>query len=94
MKLPRRHSSSPTTAVLQMHGIEPALDAWLAFNGVSDVYDAELLEVIPDEFRDEYNDRLRLNSHYERKFAEQTAMNQAGEARTGSKRCVSMERGV
>jgi hypothetical protein len=35
------------------------------------VYDAELLEVLPAEFRDEYEDRLRLNSHYETKFAEQ-----------------------
>jgi hypothetical protein len=26
-----------------MHGVEPTLDAWLNFNGVSDVYDAELL---------------------------------------------------
>jgi len=53
-----------------MRGIEPTLDAWLELNEVSDVYDAELLEVIPAEFHDEYYDRLRLNSHYERKFAE------------------------
>ena len=55
-------------------------------------YDAELLEVVPEEFRDEYYDRLLLNVHYERKFAEQTAMKRAELARTGSKRCVSMER--
>lgn len=91
MKLPRRHTTSPTIAVLQMYGVESSLDAWLDFNGVSDVYDAELLEVVPEEFRDEYNDRLRLNAHYERKFAEQTAMKRPGGARTGSKRCVSME---
>jgi hypothetical protein len=54
-----------------MYDIEPTLDAWLEFNSVSDVYDAELLEVIPVELRDEYEDRLRLNSHYEKKFAEQ-----------------------
>jgi hypothetical protein len=65
-----RRSSNPTIAVLLMHGIEPTLDAWLDFNGVSDVYDAELLEVIPSEFCDEYEDRLRLNAYYERKFAE------------------------
>lgn len=53
------------------HGIEPTLDAWLELNGVSDVYDAELLEVIPEEFRDEYEDRLRLNSYYDEKFEEQ-----------------------
>jgi hypothetical protein len=37
MKLPRRHSISPTIAVLQMYGVEPSLDAWLDFNDVSDV---------------------------------------------------------
>ncbi|HTT17964.1 MAG TPA: hypothetical protein VMG82_03400 [Candidatus Sulfotelmatobacter sp.] len=67
----KRHSSNPTITVLLMRGIEPTLDAWLDLNDVCDVYDAELLEVIPAEFRDEYEDRLRLNSHYERKFAEQ-----------------------
>jgi len=78
MDHPRGYSSNPTIAVLLMHGIEPTLDAWLDFNGVSDVYDAELLEIIPPEFCDEYNDRLRLNLHYETKFAEHTAMKRAG----------------
>ena len=78
MEHPRRYSNNPTIAVLLEHGIEPTLDAWLDFNGVSDVYDAELLEVIPPEFCDEYNDRLRLNLHYETKFAEHTAMKRAG----------------
>jgi hypothetical protein len=72
MAHPRRYSSSPTNTILLMHGTEPTLDAWLEFNGVAD-YDAELLEVIPAEFRDEYEDRLRLNSHYETKFAETAA---------------------
>lgn len=70
MAHPRRHSSNPTIAVILKYGTEPTLDAWLDFNGVADVYDAELLEVIPAEFRDEYEDRLRLNSYYETKFAE------------------------
>jgi len=74
----KRYSNNPTIAVLLAHGIEPTLDAWLAFNGVSDVYDAELLEIIPPEFCDEYNDRLRLNLHYETKFVEHTAMKRAG----------------
>ena len=74
----RRYSNNPTIAVLLEHGIEPTLDAWLDFNGVSDVYDAELLEIIPPEFCDEYIDRLRLNLHYETKFAEHTAMKRAG----------------
>jgi hypothetical protein len=67
----KRHSRNPTISVLLRYGTEPTLDAWLEFNGVADVYDAELLEVIPAEFRDEYEDRLRLNSHYEGTFAEQ-----------------------
>lgn len=71
MRIPRRTSNNPTIGVLEVYGIEPTLDAWLEFNSVSDVYDAELLEAIPVEFRDEYEDRLRLNSHYERKFAKQ-----------------------
>jgi hypothetical protein len=66
-------SSSPTNTILLLHGTEPTLDAWLEFNGVVDSYDAELLEVIPAEFRDQYEDRLRLNSHYETKFAETAA---------------------
>ena len=65
-----KYSSSPTNTILLLHGIKPTLDAWLEFNGVADSYDAELLEVLPVEFRDEYEDRLRLNSHYERKFAD------------------------
>jgi len=77
MKRTRKRSSSPTIAVLKMYGVEPSLDAWLDFNDVSDVYDAELLEVVPEEFYDEYYNRLRLNAHYERKFAEQTAMKRA-----------------
>jgi len=63
--------SSSTNTILLLHGTEPTLNAWLELNGVADVYDAELLEVLPAEFRDEYEDRLRLNSHYEAKFAEQ-----------------------
>jgi hypothetical protein len=78
MEHPRCYSNNPTIAALLEHGIEPTLDAWLDFNGVSDVYDAELLEIIPPEFCDEYSDRLRLNLHYETKFAEHTAMKRAG----------------
>ena len=84
MEHPRRYSNNPTIAVLLEHGVEPTLDAWLDFNGVSDVYDAELLEVIPAEFCDEYNDRVRLNLHYETKFAEHTARKRAGCAEGGS----------
>ena len=51
-------------------GIEPTLTKWLERNGVTDVYDdaAELLEVLPVEFRNEYEDWLRLNSEYESRF--------------------------
>jgi hypothetical protein len=67
----KRHSSNPIISVLLMYGTKPTLNAWLEFNGVADVHDTELLEVIPAEFRDKYGGRLCLNSHYERKFAEQ-----------------------
>jgi len=70
MAHPRR-SSSPTNTVLLAHGTEPTLTLWLEMNGVADVYDAELLEVLPAEFRDEYEDRLRLHCHYETKFERQ-----------------------
>jgi hypothetical protein len=62
--------NSPTIDVLLAAGLEPTLDAWLEMNDASGVYDAELLEVIPQEFglRDEYEDRLRLHSEYEAKW--------------------------
>jgi hypothetical protein len=73
-----KYSSSPTNTVLLAHGVEPTLDLWMEMNGVMDVYDAELLEVIPAEFREEYEDRLQLNSYYERKFAETPKSSRAG----------------
>lgn len=64
-----------TLAAIRDSGGEETLDNWLRWNlldpGDSDSYDAELLEIIPDEFQDEYEERLRLHSYYEAKFAEQ-----------------------
>lgn len=68
--MPRNMTKNPTTAALLAAGIEPTLDAWLSFNEASDVLDAELLEIIPVEFREEYEDRLRFHNEYETKFAE------------------------
>ena len=68
MKL--REEVSPLVCLLRECGIEPTLDDYLSASDCDDTLDAELLEVIPAEFREEYEDRLRLNSHYERKFAE------------------------
>ncbi len=62
---------SPLLMLLRESGAPVMLDDWLLATDCDDTFDAELLEVIPSEFRDEYEDRLRLNSHYERKFAEQ-----------------------
>lgn len=83
---------SPLLMLLRESGAPVTLDDWLSASDCDNTFDAELLEVIPAEFRDEYNDRLRLNSYYERKFAEQTAVKRAGRAQTGSKRWVSVER--
>ena len=71
MKTPTKsYQQSPTIAALEAAGIEPTLDAWLAFNEATDTFDAELLESLPAEFHDEYIDRLRLNAEYEAKFAD------------------------
>jgi hypothetical protein len=65
----KSRSHSPTIDVLSFYGVEPTLDSWLEINGVTDTFDAELLEVIPTvEFRDEYEERLRLHSEYETKW--------------------------
>jgi hypothetical protein len=66
-----REAKSPLVMLLRESGVEPTLDDYLSASDCDDTLDAELLEVIPAEFREEYEDRLRLNSHYERKFAEQ-----------------------
>lgn len=62
-------TKSPTIAVLLAAGIEPTLDKWLAFNEATDTFDAELLDILPVEFRSDYEDRLRFNGEYEAKFA-------------------------
>jgi hypothetical protein len=66
-----REAKSPLVMLLRESGVEPTLDDYLSASDCDDTLDAELLEVIPAEFREEYEDRLRLNSHCERKFAEQ-----------------------
>jgi hypothetical protein len=52
-------------------GIEPTLDHWLDMNNSLGVYDAELLEIMPVQFRQEYEDRLRFNTELEEKFERQ-----------------------
>jgi len=76
---------SPLLMLLREFG-PVTLDDWLSASDCDDSFDAELLEVIPAEFRDEFEERCRLNSHYERKFAEQTAVKRAAVAQTASKR--------
>ena len=62
---------SPLVMLLRESGVEPTLDDYLSVSDCDDTFDAELLEVVPAEFREEYEHRLRLNSYYKRKFAEQ-----------------------
>jgi hypothetical protein len=62
---------SPLLMLLRESGAPVTLEDWLSASDCDDTFDAALLEVIPAEFRDEYEERCRLNSHYERKFAEQ-----------------------
>ena len=62
---------SPLVMLLRESGVEPTLDDYLSASDCDDTFDAELLEVIPAEFREEFKHRLRLNSQYEREFAEQ-----------------------
>jgi hypothetical protein len=64
----KSYRHSPTIAALEAAGIEPTLDEWLAFNEATDTFDAELLDILPVEFRSEYEDRLQLNAEYEAKF--------------------------
>jgi len=67
---------------------EPTLDDYLNASDCDNTFDAELLEVIPAEFRAEHEDRLRLNSHYQRKFAEQTSMKRASLPRPDRSLCA------
>jgi hypothetical protein len=60
---------SPLLCLLEEAGVEPTLDDYLEASGAGDVLDAELLDVIPAEFAEEYRDRCRLLSEYENKFA-------------------------
>ena len=80
MSKSRSYQESTTIAVLEAAGIEPTLDAWLEFNEATDVFDAELLESLPEEFRDEYEDRLRLHSEYDAKFAERQSRIEGGDS--------------
>jgi hypothetical protein len=62
--------SNPTLAVMKYYGDQLTLDNWLTLNSIDpgDPPDAELLEVIPDIFHEEYCDRLRFWAEYEQKF--------------------------
>jgi len=70
-KKSRSYQDSPTIATIEAAGIEPTLDAWLEFNEATDTFDYELLESLPEEFHDEYCDRVRLHSEYAAKFAKE-----------------------
>jgi hypothetical protein len=59
---PGRNRSDSTVAALRREGAAVTLDNWLVWNGVdlSDAPDAELLEVIPEQFREIYERRFNV----------------------------------
>jgi hypothetical protein len=63
-------SDSPSIDVLSFYGVEATLDEWLSLNEVN-VLDAELLETLPDEFHDEFCERLQFQGEYETKWQDQ-----------------------
>ena len=65
--------SSLLTDVMEFYGVEPTLDAWLETNESTDIFDGELLESLPEQFRDEYIDRLELHHEYEAKWNQERA---------------------
>lgn len=53
-------TESPLLALLHEDSTEPVtLDDWLNASGCEDVFDAELLDVVPEEFESEYRDRIK-----------------------------------
>ena len=64
-------SDSPTIDVLLAAGIEPTLDAWLAFNEATGTFDAELLDILPTQFHEEYIERCKMNADNEKKWEAQ-----------------------
>jgi hypothetical protein len=62
--------NSPTLDVLSFYDDEETLDSWLETNEVT-TFDAELLEVIPVQFREEYETLLDLNRELEAKWQAQ-----------------------
>jgi hypothetical protein len=70
-------------------GMEWTLDNWLTCNFLDpgDPPDAELLEVIPDIFHEEYCDRLRFWAEYEQKFerVRERACSTSGTAKDSSR---------
>lgn len=64
-----------TLAAMRYHGVEETLDDWLEWNGIDpyDPPDYELLEVIPEQFHEEYLERARLYHEYEERFQQRAA---------------------
>ena len=62
-----REARSPLLMLLEESG-EVTLDDYLEASGTGEVLDAELLDVIPASFAEEYEFRLRLNATLNRKF--------------------------
>ena len=71
MAITKQHESSPVLALMREAGIELTLENWLEFNMIADdPPGAEMLEVVPEIFQQEYIDRLHLWYEYEARFDE------------------------
>jgi hypothetical protein len=68
-----------TTAAMKYHRAEVTLDGWLEWNGIDpyDPPDGELLEIIPEQFHEEYLERARLYHEYEERV-EQLSEQESG----------------
>jgi hypothetical protein len=64
-------STTAVLAAMLKAGVAITLDNWLEFNmAANDPPSAEMLEIVPQMFHEEYCDRIRLWNEYETKFEE------------------------
>jgi hypothetical protein len=65
-------NTGATLGVMRRTGGRLTLDRWLELNACdpSAPVDAELLEIVPEVLREELDDRLRMQSRYDRVYNE------------------------
>lgn len=69
-------------AVMLAAGVEPTLDGWLSLNNETELH-AEVLEIVPEKFRAEYEERLTLQNEYNKKFAQRVGEDDIEQDRRG-----------